>query len=108
MASPSSVEGGQQTRDVTYIDDVAMAWTLAIQAPAEKVVGHKFYAGYGQERTVKDLAGMCRAVLGNVAAHRIHGLPAGRGRATGGVQQREGPAGCSATRPRPPLWRPSR
>ena len=64
---PIVVEGGQQTRDVTYIDDVAMAWTLAIQAPAEKVVGHKFYAGYGQERTVKDLAGMCRAVLGNVA-----------------------------------------
>ena len=56
---PIVVEGGQQTRDVTFIDDVVEAWMLAIQAPAETVVGHKFYAGYGQEVTVEDLARMC-------------------------------------------------
>ena len=67
LGRPIVVEGGQQTRDVTYIDEVATAWTLAIKAPAEKVVGHKFYAGDGQERTVEDLAGMCRAAVETVA-----------------------------------------
>ena len=42
---PIVVEGGQQTRDLTYIDDVLQAWTLAIEAPAEQVVGEKFYVG---------------------------------------------------------------
>lgn len=61
---PIVVEGGQQTRDVTFIDDVVKAWTLAIEAPAEDVVGEKFYAGYGEERTVAALADMCREAAG--------------------------------------------
>ena len=61
---PIIVEGGQQTRDLTYIDDVVGAWALAIQAPAEKVVGQKLYVGYGKERTVEDLARMCRETVG--------------------------------------------
>ena len=61
---PIDVEGGQQTRDLTFIDDVVQAWILAIQAPAEKVVGQKFYVGYGEEITVEDLAGMCREAAG--------------------------------------------
>ena len=36
----------------------------AIQAPAEDVVGQKFYIGYGEEITVKDLAFMCRDAAG--------------------------------------------
>ena len=50
------VEGGQQTRDLTYIDDVLQAWTLAIEAPADLVVGEKFYVGYGEEHTIEELA----------------------------------------------------
>ena len=42
---PIVVEGGQQTRDLTYIDDVVQAWTLAIEAPTDQVVGEKFYVG---------------------------------------------------------------
>ena len=61
---PIVVEGGQQTRDVTFIDDVVKAWVLAVEAPAEKVVGRKFYAGYGEERTVADLAIMCGDAAG--------------------------------------------
>ena len=61
---PIVVEGGQQTRDITFIDDVVKAWTLAIQAPAEKVVGQKFYVGCGEEITVEDLALMCRDASG--------------------------------------------
>ena len=58
------VEGGEQTRDVTFIDDVVAAWTLAIQAPAKEVVGEKFYVGYGEERSVEELAGMCHEAAG--------------------------------------------
>ena len=59
---PIIVEGGQQTRDLTYIDDVIQAWALAIEAPAEQVVGQKFYVGYGEEHTIEELALMCRAI----------------------------------------------
>ena len=61
---PIVVEGGDQTRDVTFIDDVVAAWTLAIQSPAEEVVGEKFYVGYGEERSVEELAGMCLEAAG--------------------------------------------
>ena len=57
------VEGGQQTRDLTYIDDVLQAWTLAIEAPADLVVGENFYVGYGEEHTIGELAHMCREIL---------------------------------------------
>ena len=62
---PIVVEGGRQTRDLTYIDDVMQAWTLAVEAPADQVVGQKFYVGYGEEHTIEELAVMCRAVLGS-------------------------------------------
>ena len=47
---PIVVEGGQQTRDVAFIDDVVRGWMLAIQAPAEKVVGQKFFVGACEKR----------------------------------------------------------
>ena len=59
------VEGGQQTRDLTYIDDVIQAWMLAVEAPVEQVVGHKFYVGYGEEHSVEELAFMCREIAGS-------------------------------------------
>ena len=62
---PIVVEGGQQTRDVTFINDAVTAWTLAIEAPEEKVVGQKFYVGSGRERTIEDLAIMCREAAGS-------------------------------------------
>ena len=68
---PIVVEGGAQTRDVTFIDDVVDAWTLAITAPYDAVVGEKFYAGYGAEYSIDDLAEMCRD-----AAARITGIRA--------------------------------
>ena len=62
---PIVVEGGQQTRDLTYIDDVIQAWMLAIEAPAEQVVGQKFYVGYGEELTIEQLARMCLTITGS-------------------------------------------
>ena len=68
---PIMVEGGAQTRDVTFIEDVVDAWTLAIRARADTVVGEKFHVGYGEERSIDDLAEMCRdaaaAITGVVA-----------------------------------------
>ena len=61
---PIVIEGGQQTRDLTYIDDVVKAWTLAIQAPTASVVGQKFYVGCGQERSIEELARMCQYAAG--------------------------------------------
>lgn len=61
---PIVVEGGRQTRDLTYIDDVVEAWTLAIQAPTDSVVGEKFFVGYGQECSIEELAGLCLEASG--------------------------------------------
>ncbi len=62
---PIVIEGGQQTRDLTYVNDVIRAWMLAIEAPTKQVVGQKFYVGFGEEHTVEELARMCCAVTGS-------------------------------------------
>ncbi len=61
---PIVVEGGQQTRDVAYIDDAVSAWILAIQAPTREIVGHKFLVGSSREYSVDELAKICRNVAG--------------------------------------------
>ena len=62
---PIVVEGGSQTRDLAYIDDVVRAWTLAIQAPVDNVVGQKFFVSTGHELSIRDLAEMCRDTIGS-------------------------------------------
>ena len=61
---PIVVEGGQQTRDLSVIDDVIGAWVRAIQAPVDTVVGEKFFVGNGDERTVVVLAKWCLEASG--------------------------------------------
>ena len=61
---PIIVEGGQQTRDLSFIDDVISAWLRAIQAPPDVVVGEKFFVGNGEERTVAELAEWCLEASG--------------------------------------------
>ena len=61
---PIVVEGGQQTRDLSFIDDVIRAWVRAIQAPEDVVVGEKFFVGNGEERTVAELAQWCLGASG--------------------------------------------
>ena len=78
---PIVVEGGRQTRDVTFIDDVVDAWVRAIHAPAEEVVGQKFYVGRGEEIAVEDLAVMCRDAAGaGVTIEYVGGVKVGRRR----------------------------
>ena len=61
---PIVVEGGRQTRDLAYIDDVVQAWILALEAPADRVVGQKFYITSGRELAIEELARMCRDAAG--------------------------------------------
>lgn len=56
---PIVLEGGTQTRDLTYVDDVLDAWMLAIDAPRDVVVGEKWQVSYGDERRVIDILDLC-------------------------------------------------
>ena len=77
---PIVVEGGKQTRDVAFIDDVVRAWTLAIQAPVENVVGQKFFVSSGREHSIDDLARVCRDVIGaNVPIEHVGYRPGEEG-----------------------------
>ena len=77
---PIVVEGGEQTRDLAFIDDVVTAWLLAIQAPPENVVGQKFFVGSGQEYSIDTLARMCRDAIGaNVPIEHVSYRPGEEG-----------------------------
>ena len=89
---PIVVEGGQQTRDLSFIDDVVAAWALAIQAPPERVVGEKFFVSCGEERTVAELAEWCRDRRRRRRSHRARGLPARRGGPAGSLLGGKGAA----------------
>lgn len=62
---PVRLEGGDQTRDLTYVTDIMDAWDLVINAPKEKVVGEKFQVSYGKEETVENILRMCYDVTGS-------------------------------------------
>ena len=91
---PIVVEGGQQTRDLTYIDDVVQAWILAIEAPHETSGGAEILCwiwGRTHHRgTGWDVPGDRRVGCD----HRIRRIPPRRGGAAGSVQRREGPPGA--------------
>lgn len=74
---PIVVEGGDQTRDITYIEDVVEAWARAIDAPAADVVGQKIFVGSGRELTVRELAAMCRQAAGGDAPIEFAGYRPG-------------------------------
>ena len=56
---PVVLEGGDQTRDITYSDDVIQAWRLAIDADKNDVVGQKFQVSYGMELPVERMLEIC-------------------------------------------------
>lgn len=56
---PVVLEGGDQTRDITYSDDVIQAWLHAIDAKNSDVVGQKFQVSYGKELSVESLLEKC-------------------------------------------------
>ena len=56
---PIVLEGGDQTRDITYVTDVVDGWLRAIDADVEKVVGEKFQISYGEEHSVGEILTWC-------------------------------------------------
>lgn len=56
---PVVLEGGDQTRDITYADDVIRAWLLAIDAEKNDVVGQKFQVSFGKELSVEHILKTC-------------------------------------------------
>lgn len=61
---PCVLEGGDQTRDLTHVDDVLKAWMAVIEAPEENVIGEKFQVSYGEEISVSALLDTCFEVTG--------------------------------------------
>ncbi len=56
---PCILEGGNQTRDPTYISDTLDAWMLGIEAERDKVVGQVFQISYGKEYRVSEILSQC-------------------------------------------------
>jgi UDP-glucose 4-epimerase len=56
---PCVLEGGNQTRDPTYISDTLDAWMLGIEAEPDKVVGQVFQISYGKEYKVSEILSQC-------------------------------------------------
>ena len=63
LGKPIIVEGGDQTRDPCYVTDTVQAWTLAIEAPKEKVIGEIFQVSTGKEYEINDIAKMCTKII---------------------------------------------
>ena len=62
-----AVFGGDQWRPNVHCRDVARAFTMALEAPAEKVAGEIFnVGGNGQNHTIADLGSLVAQTVGNV------------------------------------------
>ena len=59
LGRPIVIEGGEQTRDVTHVDDVVQAWIAAVEHEGDDIIGEKFQVSYGAEYSINALAEMC-------------------------------------------------
>jgi UDP-glucose 4-epimerase len=64
QGKPVVLEGGDQTRDLTYVTDILDAWMLVIDADPSKVKGQKFQVSYGEEISVERILMMCLEACG--------------------------------------------
>lgn len=69
---PVIIEGGNQTRDITYVSDILDAWILTIDSREDRVVGEKFQISYGKEESVSDILKMCIDITGSENPTIIH------------------------------------
>jgi UDP-glucose 4-epimerase len=65
---------GEQTRDFTYVENVAAANVLAATLPAESVSGHVFNVGAGTRTSLLELVNLIREVTGR-AVRIEHAAP---------------------------------
>ncbi len=61
---PVYLEGGEQTRDITYVDDVLDAWALCVEAEPSRTAGEKFQVSYGRELSMLEILEICREASG--------------------------------------------
>lgn len=61
---PIVLEGGDQTRDITYCTDVVDAWMRVIFAPSDVVRGQKFQVSYCEEHSVEEVLEWCFEISG--------------------------------------------
>lgn len=59
---PVRLEGGEQTRDLTYVSDILDAWELVIEADPSLVKNEKFQVSYCMELKVSEILEMCYQV----------------------------------------------
>lgn len=57
--NPCVLEGGDQTRDPTYVSDTSDAWLIGIEAEPGDVVGQVFQISYGKEYKVSEILERC-------------------------------------------------
>jgi nucleoside-diphosphate-sugar epimerase len=67
-----TVFGGKQLRPNLHINDMADVYELMIEAPAEKIAGQIFNAGY-QNLSIARIAEIVRDVVGGVDIVRVEG-----------------------------------
>jgi len=73
LGRPIMIEGGEQTRDVTHVDDVVQAWIAAVEHEGDDIIGEKFQVSYGAEFSIDALAEMCYDITSpNIRLPIIH------------------------------------
>jgi len=73
LGRPIMIEGGDQTRDVTHVDDVVQAWIAAVEHEGDDIIGEKFQVSYGAEFSIDALAEMCYDITSpNIRLPIIH------------------------------------
>ena len=77
---PVKLEGGSQTRDLTYVSDILDAWELVIEADPNKIRNEKFQVSYCEEISVEQILEMCYAVTkSNVPTIKVNFRPGEEG-----------------------------
>lgn len=77
---PVRLEGGEQTRDLTYVTDILDAWELVIEAEPSKIRNEKFQVSFGKEMRVSDILTMCLNITNSkVKVERVDYRPGEQG-----------------------------
>lgn len=64
LGLPVTLEGGEQTRDLTYVSDILDAWGLVIEADPVTIQNQKFQVSFGKELPVSKILELCFQVTG--------------------------------------------
>ena len=65
------LEGGKQTRDITYVSDVIDGWIKTINIEPQLVKGEKFQISYGKEITVEHILLECFKICKKEPVYKV-------------------------------------